>query len=229
MLPGPDAFKLAVDHLQHHGRHPVLALELVIGAEFDRPERCHQPTAFQCRTHIFCAQRFCTLQGIGRYQQGRGGGGTRRGRGNQAGREVGRRFVELEFNQDTFRLGHGGFGQNAPWQVVGSRTEGDVLVVLQFSGGALGTGSTSMWTGTSWMLLSDIFGESCDASENLCAVSNAEAIEGGDWSGDAIEAGRFVEIGMNIGALMPGAQPAFKTVRLRTPQDAAFGYFGEGS
>ena len=59
-------------------------------------------------------------------------------------------------------------------------------------------------------------------------ASNADAIEGGAWSEQAIEAGRFVEMGVNVGALLPGTQPIFTTVRMRTPEDAAFGYFGEG-
>ena len=142
---------------------------------------------------------------------------------------AGNSTIEFEFNQDTFRLGHGGFGQNAPWEVLGSRVDGDILVTLTFSGGSLGAVSASAWAGSSWMPLSNIVGESCDASEFLCAICNADAIDGGAWSGHAIEAGRFVEMGINIGALLPGAQPAFATVRLRTPQDAAFGYFGEGN
>jgi len=137
--------------------------------------------------------------------------------------------IQLEFNQDHYRLGRGGYGIGVPWQVDGSRYEGDVLVTLTFSGGALGGVSASTWTGSSWLPLSIISGESCDAAEFLCAVSNAAAIDGGAWDGQAIEAGRFVELGVNVGALVSGTQPVFTTVRFRTPQDAAFGYFGEGS
>jgi len=137
--------------------------------------------------------------------------------------------IELEFNQDLFRLGRGGFGVDAPWSVNGSRISGDVLVTMAFSGGALGDVSANVWTGSSWMPLVNRVGEGCDAAEYLCAISNAGLIDGGEWNGQAIEAGRFVEIGVNVGSLVSGPQPVFTTVRLRTPQDAAFGYFGEGS
>jgi hypothetical protein len=136
--------------------------------------------------------------------------------------------LQFEFNQDKFRLGHGVPSEPPLWQVVGSRVEGDILVEIEFSGGALGSISTSVWTGSSWMLLSNFFGEGCDAAESFCAVSNAEEIEGGAWDGQPIGAGRFVELGVNVGALLSGAQPVFTTVRMRTPEDAAFGYFGEG-
>jgi hypothetical protein len=137
--------------------------------------------------------------------------------------------LEFEFNQDKFRLGHGVSGPPALWHIVGSRAEGDILVSLEFSGGGLGAVSTSVWTGSSWTLLSDIPGEGCDVAETLCAVTNYQTIEGGSWDGQTIGAGQFVEMGLNIGALTSGAQPIFTTVRLRTPEDAAFGYFGEGS
>jgi hypothetical protein len=137
--------------------------------------------------------------------------------------------LELEFNQDLFRLGRGGFGVGAPWKVNGARVSGDILVTMAFFDGALGDVAASVWTGSSWMPLANIVGEGCDASEFLCAISNAGVVDGGEWNGQAIEAGRFVELGLNVGALVSGAQPVFATVRLRTPQDAAFGYFGEGS
>lgn len=137
--------------------------------------------------------------------------------------------LELEFNQDHFRLGHGGFGHNVPWQVLGSRAPGDILVKLTFTGGMLSEVDASVWDGDGWMLLSYVTGESCDPAETLCAICNAESIEGGAWDGQPIEAGRFVEMGVNVGALLPGDQPAFTTVRMRTPQDAGFGYFGEGN
>jgi hypothetical protein len=33
---------------------------------------------------------------------------------------------------------------------------------------------------------------------------------------------------VNVGALL-GADPLYTTVRMRTPEDAAFGYLGEGN
>ena len=141
--------------------------------------------------------------------------------------------LEIELNQDLFRLGHGGYGSGVPWEVLGQRIAGDVLVELELSSGALGAVSVSAWDGGRWVALSGISGEGCDAAEVLCAICNGSPIDGGPWanhdtSGDPeeISSGRFVEVGANLGALL-GAQPSFTTVRLRTPQDAAFGYLGE--
>lgn len=135
--------------------------------------------------------------------------------------------LELEFDQDHFRLGHGGYGSAIPWRIDGTRHQGDVLVKLVFAGGALESVEASAWDGRGWNLLSSAIGTSCDLEETLCAVTNAGPIEGGPWNPQTIPAGQFVELGVNVGALLDGARPAFATVRLRTPQDASFGYFGE--
>jgi hypothetical protein len=132
--------------------------------------------------------------------------------------------LDFEFNQEHFRLGHGGYGTGVPWNVDGARSDGDVLVELSFVGGALSTLQASQWNGGAWVALSSVVGEGCDIAETLCAVSNGAAITGGPWNPQQIDAGRFVEIGINVGALV-GAQPRYTTVRLRTPEDAAFGYF----
>jgi hypothetical protein len=141
--------------------------------------------------------------------------------------------LEIELNQDVFRLGHGGYGKDLPWEVLGSRIAGDVLIQLELAAGALGAVSVSAWDGGRWVALSALPGEGCDAAETLCAVCNGSQVAGGPWpnhdtEGDPgqIAAGRFVEVGASVGALL-GAQPDFTTVRFRTPQDAAFGYFGE--
>lgn len=143
--------------------------------------------------------------------------------------------LEFEFNHDHFTLGRGGYGKGEPWEVVGSRVVGDVLVKLSFSAGALGLVEASNWDGTGWVLLESFTGEGCNAAETFCAICNAGDIDGGPWpnfdaTGDPeqLSGGRFVEFGINLGVLL-GAQPDFTTARLRTPQDAAFAYFAEGN
>lgn len=143
--------------------------------------------------------------------------------------------VEFEFNQDLIRLGRGGYGRGEPWQLVGDRLSGDILIKATFAEGALGTVEASAWDGSTWLPLGAIAGESCNAGETLCAVCNSSEIDGGPWANfdtagdpEQISGGHFVEVGVNVGALL-GAQPDFTTVRLRTPQDAAFGYFSQGN
>jgi len=137
--------------------------------------------------------------------------------------------LEIEFNQDHFRLGHGGFGKNVPFQVLGNRQDGDVLVKLAFVDGLLGGTEAKVWTSGTWVPLSSVSGEGCDEGETLCSVANATAIVGGPWNGgQQLAANSLVEMGINVGALV-GTQPNFTTIRLRTPQDTAFGYFAEGN
>jgi hypothetical protein len=143
--------------------------------------------------------------------------------------------LEIEFNQGHFRLGHGGYGRGEPWEVVGERATDDLLVVLNFTAGALGAVEVSSWDGATWVALDSFSAEGCNAAQTFCAVCNDLEVDGGPWpnhdtTGDPeqISASRFVEVGLNVGALL-GVQPSFTTVRLRTPQDTAFGYFAEGN
>jgi hypothetical protein len=136
--------------------------------------------------------------------------------------------LEFEFNQGLFRVGRGGFGIGAPWEVLGARAGGDFLVRVTFGGGVVTGAAAGVWDGSTWLLLSSLAGEGCDGTETLCAIANGVAIEGGAWTEGPIEAGRLIEIGVNAGALL-GTQPVFTTVRIRTPEDIAFGYFGKGN
>ena len=144
--------------------------------------------------------------------------------------------LEIELNQDIFKLGHGGYGRGEPWPVEGTRQPGDVLIFLSYSNGMLASSAIGVWDGANWNSLTGISGEGCDAAELFCAICNAFEVDGGPWpnydtQGDPelISIDRFIEVGANVGALLGGSQPGFRTVRLRTPEDAAFGYFGEGN
>jgi hypothetical protein len=142
--------------------------------------------------------------------------------------------LEFEFSQGHKRLGHGGFGVGAPWEVVGGRQVGDVLANLSFSGGALGSVVLSVWNGEVWAAIDGLAGEGCNAAESLCAVANADTVDGGSWQNfdtaadpEQISANRFAEVGINVGALVGPVD--FITVCIRSPQDVAFGYFAEGN
>jgi len=143
--------------------------------------------------------------------------------------------LEIEINQTIARLGHGGFGKGVPWEVIGARSEGDLLLRLEFSGGTLTSVEVLAWSADAWRPLSATAGEGCDEAQDLCAVTNASAVGGGPWrnfdtGGDPeqISSGRFIEIGVGVGALL-GVDPAWKSLRVRTPGDIAFGYIPEGN
>lgn len=137
--------------------------------------------------------------------------------------------LEVEVNQDHRRLGHG-----PPWRLTGARQPDDLLVRISFAGGLIDSVEVKKW-GADWTPVDTIFGETCNPAETICADCNGLEIDGGPWTnfdseGDAeqITPGRFVELGVNVGALI-GTQPTYTTVQLRTPQDIALSYFAEGN
>jgi hypothetical protein len=137
-------------------------------------------------------------------------------------------FVELELNQSLVRLGHGGFGHNSPWKILGDRAGGDVIVRLDFAGGALAGVSFYRVDGDGWQVAAGVAGEGCNDAETLCAITNASSIAPGPWGTGVLDAGHFVEVGVDIGTLLE-ANPNFKSLRFRTPEDIAFGYFSGGN
>jgi len=137
-------------------------------------------------------------------------------------------YLEFELNQAVVHLGHGGYGHGAPWKVLGTRAANDALVRLDFASGTLASASFYRLSDGQWQLVAAVAGEGCDEAETLCAISNAAAIDGGPWHSGDIAPGRFVEVGVNLGALL-GAEPALTSIRIRTPEDIAFGYFAEGN
>lgn len=149
-------------------------------------------------------------------------------------------YLEFEFNQVHVRLGHGGFGRGEPWRIVGDQAVNDLLVRLNFTGGQLGSLEAYRWVEDTpgegaFQPIGTVSGENCNAEGTLCVVGNGGDIDGGPWpnfdgEGDpeTVTADRFVEMGINVGALL-GSQPDYTSIRVRTPQDIAFGYFAEGN
>lgn len=138
--------------------------------------------------------------------------------------------VEFEIGQNAVGLGHGGYGHGVPWKVEGERADGDVLLRLSFAGGQLAAATAGIRSEGSWHAISGTTGEGCDAAELLCALSNRESIGRGPWpsvdggSGE-IGAGLFVEVGINVGALL-GTQMQERSLRVRTSEDVALGHVG---
>ena len=139
--------------------------------------------------------------------------------------------MTLEFNHDPVGLGAGGFGQNLPWEMTGSRTEGDILLRLNFADGQIASAEVSRWAGQpdsgSYQKVSELQAEGCANDGLLCAVSNSEDIPAGPWLNrdpdgvpSVISAHRFVEFKINAGVL--AAQPAYTTVCALTSQDMVF-------
>jgi len=143
-------------------------------------------------------------------------------------------YVEFEFNHDHYRLGRGGYGSGVPWEILGNRSDGDVLVRISFVGGVVASMTVDAWIDGSWQALTNVTDEGCDVDEQACVIANGDPIDGGPWPNfdpgdnpEEIAVDHFVEFGLNVGGLL-GFQPDFVTAQIRTPQDIAFGYFGEG-
>ena len=138
--------------------------------------------------------------------------------------------LQVEINQDHFRLGHGGFGHGLPWEVRGDRAAGDLRLSVAL-GAAPGASVLEIWDGEAWQALTGLPGEGCDAAQDFCLVANVGAIPAGPWAAalgtpGELDSGRFLEFGLRLPEY-GSTPPAYKTVQLKTPQDVAFGYFGE--
>lgn len=141
--------------------------------------------------------------------------------------------IELEFNQQHIRLGHG-----PPWQITGARSVGDVLLRLTFTNGVLTSTRVGKWVGggsVTFQTVAVLSGQGCNTAETVCSVVNAGDIAAGPWGSfdpdggpSTVGAGRFFEIGLNVTSLT-GSTPSLTTIRVRTLTDIAFGYFAEGN
>jgi hypothetical protein len=137
-------------------------------------------------------------------------------------------FLEFELNQKRARLGQG--GADSTWRVDGPRAPGDILVRLEFAGGGLVSTQLSAWNRGGWHPLARVDGEGCDEGEGICAIANASSVARGPWQTfdaagivNEIAPNRFIELGADVGTLLGGV-PAYKSLRVRTPGDIAFGF-----
>jgi hypothetical protein len=149
-------------------------------------------------------------------------------------------YLEFEFNHAHVRLGHGGFGRGEPWRIPDARAVGDLMLRLNFIGGLPSSLEAHKWVENNpgegaFQLIDTVVGEDCNSGGTVCVVCNGGEIDGGPWPNfdelgdpEMITTDRFVELGVNAGALL-GFQPDYTSIRIRTPQDIAFGYFAEGN
>ena len=147
--------------------------------------------------------------------------------------------VDFEFNQAGVRLdrsppcgsdGTDGPTDGAPCEFVGEKSEGDLLLVMDFrKGGAIGFVEVRRWDGTQYALLESVGGEGCSADDLVCAFNNAVSIDGGPWpnfndKGQVVTnlpANAFTEISVDVTALL-GRTPCFVTLTAKTRTSSSF-------
>lgn len=147
--------------------------------------------------------------------------------------------IDFEFNQNPVGLdkeppcgddGSEGPGDGSPCEFTGEKTEGDLLVVMDFQkGGDLGNVEIRRWNGLEYVLIDAVGGEGCNASDTVCAFNNGFPIEGGDWPSydskgqviDSLERNAFTEVGVNVTALF-GQTPCFFTVQAKSRSSSSF-------
>ena len=141
-------------------------------------------------------------------------------------------FIEFEFNQGRVHLGLG-----APWMIKGGRTDGDLLVRMNFIAGLLDSVEVEQWqlgvfqaivgTGASP-------GDGCtDMTTYVFCVRDTpidhptEGFEVWDTEYNLVERtppDDFVEIGLDVAALL-GAPVNFSGIQIRTEEDIAMNSF----
>jgi hypothetical protein len=155
--------------------------------------------------------------------------------------------VDFELNQSEIGLDNVVPCPENSCGFTGAKTEGDILVVMDFErGGALGLVEIMRWEEVApatfeWVLLFKILpdaggkAEGCNKAFNgfdaniVCAVNNDTAIDGGPWpnfnrSGQTItdiEPNAFTEVGVNLTALLDDT-PCLSTVQVKSRSSASF-------
>ena len=137
-----------------------------------------------------------------------------------------------------------GAEDGSPCEFLGEKTEGDVLVVMDFEqGGALGLVEVRSWDPILGYVLKAVLAkdpntgsaEGCNEAYNgvpadaICAVNNGDDIDGGPWPnydrhGAVIEMlpeNAFTEVGINVTAIL-GFTPCLNTLQVKTRSSPAF-------
>ena len=134
--------------------------------------------------------------------------------------------VEFEFNQGIVRV-----FQGRPWPIRGSRTEGDLLVRVNFTGGAISSGEFLRWDGVgSWIPL--ISGpEGCAQPDYRFCTGPLpmQSVQADVWDAayNAVQVrqpNNFLEIGINVASLL-GSNIEFTSIQVRTPEDVILNSF----
>ncbi|MBD3869284.1 MAG: DUF11 domain-containing protein [Acidobacteria bacterium] len=147
--------------------------------------------------------------------------------------------IDFEFNQVPVTLDReapcdddqsAGPDDGAPCEFDGERTEGDLLVNMNFKkGGDFGSAEIRRWDGTAWLLSESVQGEGCNDGDTVCAFNNGTTISAGAWISyndrgqptDSLDPNAFTEVGINVTALL-GRTPCFVNVQAKSRSSASF-------
>ncbi|MEW6691618.1 MAG: hypothetical protein AB1340_02135 [Pseudomonadota bacterium] len=165
--------------------------------------------------------------------------------------------IDIEFNQSDIGLTINGMPvppamledptwqgcpKNATCKFSGGRTEGDILVSMDFTkGGDVGSVEIHVWEGNaltgSWTTAHALDGEGCNPAGSypagtICAFNNNGTIDGGPWQNfdklgqptDFILRNGFTEGGMNVSQLLGGTGviPCISSVTVKTRSSQSF-------
>ena len=130
--------------------------------------------------------------------------------------------VMFEFSVNQFTPDHMGIIQ-------GDRAEGDLRVISMFDTSALTSLEVQSWDAVagSWVTRSMLSGEGCNAENSVCVTCNGGAVAGGGWlapSADGsgnLPTGTFLELGVNVDALLGTSNIIYTGVQVSTPEDYA--------
>ncbi|MEO1751945.1 hypothetical protein [Thiofaba sp. EF100] len=165
--------------------------------------------------------------------------------------------IDIEFNQSDIALTINGMPvppamledptwqgcpKNATCKFSGGRTEGDILVSMDFTkGGDVGSVEIHVWKGDaltgSWTTVHALDGEGCNPAGSypagtICAFNNNGTIDGGPWQNfdklgqptNLILRNGFTEGGMNVSQLLGGTGviPCISSVTVKTRSSQSF-------
>lgn len=139
-------------------------------------------------------------------------------------------YIDFEFNQDEVRVKSG-----TPWPIYGNRTDGDLLVRMNFAGGALSSVGIGRWNGNGFVgLSSTAVTQACQSAGTYVFCSGDPVVPypvGGydvwDMDGNAVPSvapDGFVQVGVDV-ASFPSVSTNFTSIVIRTPNDIVLSSF----
>jgi hypothetical protein len=139
-------------------------------------------------------------------------------------------YVDIEFNQGVVRVRSG-----IPWPIYGDRLAGDLLVRMNYTGGALSSVDFKSWDGSAYQVLNSVvITQTCQNALTYVICTGAPVLaypaEGYDvWDIDgnpipSVAPDGFAEVGIDVAGLL-GASRDFASISIRTPNDIALSSF----
>jgi uncharacterized repeat protein (TIGR01451 family) len=118
----------------------------------------------------------------------------------------------------------------APCEFEGEKTEGDLLVTMDFEkGGSYGVTEIRRWDGFNYVLLEALSSEGCNAADSVCVFNNGIEIDGGAWPSydskgrvvSTLDENAFTEAGINVTALLDET-PCFVSFLAKSRSSASY-------